>query len=137
MVAMNDNLHYIIILLRIGCAGFGCFCLLAPRRIIAKMSWFDFILFFSVMLSYVAIASIRSSRVAKSIWLTVLLSCIAVIPFADTAIGVVSSILKDGFHGADAFVWMALCGFLAVELSLPLVLVFEFLIKKRINTKDD
>ena len=82
----EDNCRYFMILLRIGCAAFGCFCLLAPRRVIAKMSWFDFMLFFSVMLSYVAIASVRSSRVAKSIWLTVLLSIIASLPFCDTGV---------------------------------------------------
>jgi len=93
------------------------------------------VLYYAVAVSYTGIAIVRSGRVAKSILLTVLLSCVAAIPFCYTASGFVSSLLGEGLPVADALTWVLIFILLAGELSLPLVLMLEFLVENERNRR--
>ena len=104
----------------------GIFFLLVPRREIAEWSLQHVVLYYSVVVGYIAIASIRIRKISQSMWLTAVLCCVAAVPLLSTLTQVVASVLKTDLAGMDAYTWGGLLFILVLELLLPCALVVEF-----------
>lgn len=121
----------VALLLRIGFAGLICFALLAPRRYMLSLSLLSVITHYLLLACYMAVACIRSVRIARSVLGTLLFVCFAAFPFFYTTFSFIASMRRDGIGGADVYAWLGFFVFLALELFLPVALLIEFIVEKR------
>lgn len=112
--------------LRIISVLFGLFLLLVPRREIAAWPLLKIWLYYIAVVGYIFFSSIRFRRVAQTLWMTMLLFGIAIIPIILTGFLLLGSAIKSDLSGLDAYAWGSLFLLLTLELFLPLALVLEF-----------
>lgn len=117
--------------LRIASVLCGVFFLIVPRREMTEWSLIRMGIYYTVVLGYIAIASIRVRKVSQSLCWTTILFCIVAIPLLFTVTQVIASVMKSDLAGMDAYTWGGLLFVMILETLLPLALVVEFRAESR------